>query len=234
MSRAGIHTSWIHVLGGIWIIHVTALSPLAQDNQGVHPLSGREYATTMDVSGAAWLERWERDQEEAPDVALRILQIEPGSTVADIGAGSGYFTVRLAALVGPEGRVYANDIQQGMLDLIQKKIEEDNIRNVTLVRSAQDNPNLPPSSVDLALMVDVYHEFSEPQAMLRHLHDALKPNGRLVLLEYRKEDPSIPILPLHKMSVADAKLEVEAEGFILATVNDELPRQHVLIFTKQR
>ena len=233
MNRLGFPERPFRILCSACAILVTTVSVLAQQSSSVHPISGRTYADTMDLSGAPWLERWERSHEEAPELALSILEIEPGSTVADIGAGSGYFTLRMAGAVGPEGRVYANDIQQGMLDLIEEKLEEEEIENVTLVLGAQDSPNLPRASLDLALMVDVYHELSQPQAMLQGLREALKPAGRLVLLEYRKEDPTLPIYPLHTMTVAEAKMEVEAEGFTLTTVNEDLPRQHLLIFTKQ-
>src|SRR5580704_3682353 len=183
--------------------------PVLAQTTGVHPVSGRRFAEVMDASGAAWLDRSEREIEEAPDEALDLIGIKKGSSAADIGAGSGYMTVRLAKRVGANGVVYANDIQQPMLDLIDKRLKTGRIANVHLILGAPDDPKLPEGSVDLALLVDVYHEFSQPQAMLRHLHDALKPGGRLVLLEYRKEDPSIPIRPEHKMSVAEAKMEVE-------------------------
>lgn len=199
----------------------------------VHPVSGRRYAQVMSAAGAAWLDRPERIEEEQPDRALDVLEIQPGSVVADVGAGSGYFTTRLAGRVGPTGRVYAVDIQPEMLRLLGLRLKADRLTNVSLVQGQVDNPNLSPATLDLELMVDVYHEFSAPQTMLRHLRDALKPNGRLVLLEYRKEDRSIPIREDHKMSVAEAKLEVEAEGFTLSTVNQSLPRQHILIFTKR-
>jgi SAM-dependent methyltransferase len=200
---------------------------------GVHPISGRRYALPMGVAGADWLDRNEREREEAPTRALRILGIHPESVVADIGAGSGYYVVRLAALVGPKGRVYANDLQPGMLDIIRGRLERERIGNVEVVLGTPTNPRLPRASLDLALMVDVYHEFSEPQAMLRQVRDALKPDGRLVLLEYRAEDPQVPIRPEHKMTVSQAKLEVEAEGFALSVVNEELPWQHLLIFTRK-
>lgn len=200
---------------------------------GVHPLSGRRYALPMSVAGADWLDRAERDSEEATARALRLLKIARGSTVADIGAGSGYYTVEIARLVGPTGRVYATDIQQGMLDIIRRRIERQRLTNVELVLGTDSDPRLPRASIDLALMVDVYHEFSQPQAMLRQIREALKPDGRLVLLEYRAEDPRVPILPEHKMTVAQAKLEVEAEGFTLATVNEELPWQHLLAFSRR-
>jgi len=200
---------------------------------GVHPLSGRRYALPMGVAGAGWLDRVERDSEENTTRAVRLLNIARGSTVADIGAGSGYYTVEIARLVGPAGRVYANDIQQGMLDIIRRRIERQRLTNVELVLGTDSDPRLPRASIDLALMVDVYHEFSQPQAMLRQIREALKPDGRLVLLEYRAEDPRVPILPEHKMTVAQAKLEVEAEGFTLATVNEELPWQHLLVFARR-
>jgi ubiquinone/menaquinone biosynthesis C-methylase UbiE len=205
---------------------------VAAQQAGIHPLSSRRYAQTMGAEGADWLDRAERDLEEEPDRAIDVLKIEKGSTVADIGAGSGYMTFKLAKKVGPQGRVYANDIQPAMLDLLNKRLARSKAANVSVVLGAQDDPRLPLEALDLALMVDVYHELSQPQLMLRHIRASLKPGGRLVLLEYRKEDPNIPIKPEHKMSVADAKLEVEAEGFKLTKTNEDLPRQHILIFTK--
>jgi ubiquinone/menaquinone biosynthesis C-methylase UbiE len=199
---------------------------------GVHPVSGRRFAGVMGWQGAEWLERSEREDEEQPDNALDALGPLTGLTLADIGAGSGYFTVRLAARTGPTGRVYANDLQPEMLKMLATRLTRENVKNVTLVQGTTDDPKLPPASVDLALMVDVYHEFSEPQKMLRAIRAALKPDGRLVLLEYRKEDPDVPIRFEHKMSVAEAKMELEAEGFTLAKVDARLPRQHILIFSK--
>ena len=198
---------------------------------GVHPISGRRFAPVMGYQGADWLERSERDEEEAPDVALNVLKIPKGASVADIGAGSGFITERLSARVGPTGRVFANDVQPQMLQMLARRLAARKITNVTLVQGTIDDPKLDPASVDLEIMVDVYHEFSQPQAMLRHLREALKPGGRLVLLEYRKEDPTVPIKFEHKMSVAEAKMELEAEGFTLAKVDEALPRQHILIFT---
>jgi SAM-dependent methyltransferase len=217
------------LVGGGLLAVVLAVG-LAAQQPGVHPVSGRRYAPVMGYQGAPWLERSERDDEEAPDVALNVLKIPKGASVADIGAGSGYITERLAARVGPTGRVFANDVQPQMLNMLARRLEIRKITNVTLIEGTIDDPKLPPASVDLALMVDVYHELSQPQAMLRHLRDSLKPGGRLVLLEYRKEDPTVPIKPEHKMSVAEAKMEVEAEGFTLTKVDEALPRQHILIF----
>jgi len=186
----------------------------------------------MGVQGASWLERNEREKEEDPDQAIRLLKIQKGSTVADVGAGSGYITLKLARAVGPMGKVYANDIQQGMLDLLQKNTAKAKVANVVPILGALDDPKLPADSIDLAIMVDVYHEFSQPQRMLQHLREALKANGRLVLLEYRAEDPDVPIRPEHKMTKAQVKLEVEHEGFKQSRVFDDLPWQHLFIFTK--
>ena len=204
---------------------------VAAQAPGVHPISGRRFAPVMGYQGADWLERSERDEEEAPDIALNVLRIPKGASVADIGAGSGFITERLSARVGPTGRVFANDLQPQMLQILGRRLAQRKITNVTLVQGTVDDPKLDPASVDLEIMVDVYHELSQPQAMLRGLRAALKPGGRLVLLEYRKEDPTIPIKFEHKMSVAEAKLELEAEGFTLVKVDEALPRQHILIFT---
>jgi predicted methyltransferase len=203
---------------------------LAAQRGSVHPLTGREYALPMSAAGAAWLDRSERDREEATELSLRLLDVRPGSIVADVGAGSGYYSTRLARLVGPEGRVYASDIQSAMLDIIRDRIARERITNVELVQGTTTDPRLPRGALDLVLLVDVYHEFSEPQLMLRRIRESLKPGGRLVLLEYRGEDPRVPILPLHKMTVVQAKTEVEAEGFVLTTVKADLPWQHVLVF----
>jgi ubiquinone/menaquinone biosynthesis C-methylase UbiE len=216
----------VAVVSTLW-----AADPQAQQ-PGVHPLTGRVYALPMGVQGAPWLERRERDDEENTDLAVRLLGIKKGWTVADIGAGSGYFTVRMAKAVGDTGVVYANDIQPDMLELLKQNVGRARVTNVTPVLGAIDDPKLPPASLDLALMVDVYHEFSQPQKMLQKLREALKPGARLVLLEYRAEDPNVPIRPEHKMTKAQVKLEVEAEGFKQWRVYDDLPQQHVIVFTR--
>jgi ubiquinone/menaquinone biosynthesis C-methylase UbiE len=231
-------TTKLRVFAVTVVLAAAAFAAVAQQTgvrtrADVHPISGRQYAQVMSAAGAAWLDRPERIEEEQPDRALDVLKIQAGSTIADVGAGSGYFTTRLATRVGASGRVYAVDIQPEMLRLLAERLAAENVTNVTLVQGDVDDPKLPPASLDLALMVDVYHEFAAPQTMLRHLHAALQPDGRLVLLEYRKEDPSIPIRADHKMSVAEAKLELEAEGFTLAQIDESLPRQHILVFTKR-
>ena len=217
---------------GAWVLAAAAIAAQTVATQGVHPISGRRFANVMGWQGADWLERSGRELEEEPDKALDALGSLSGLTVADLGAGSGYFTVRLAARTGPKGRVFATDLQPEMLKMLATRLARENVKNVTLVQGAIDDPKLPPGSIDLVLMVDVYHEFSEPQKMLRGIRAALRPGGRLVLLEYRKEDPDVPIRFEHKMSVAEAKTELEAEGFTLAKVDSRLPRQHVLIFSK--
>lgn len=198
--------------------------------QSEHPVSGRRIAPVMGMGGAEWLERSEREMEEMPDAALDAIGIKPGMVVADVGAGVGYFTLRLAARVGDTGRVVATDVQPEMLALLRQRAASKKIQNIKTLLGSESDPKLPPSTFDLILMVDVYHELSQPQRMLQRLGAALKPDGRLVLLEYRKEDPHIPIRPEHKMSVAEAKAEVEAEGFKLLEVSEVLPRQHILIF----
>ena len=218
--------------GAIPVIAVLSMLVLAAQQPGVHPVSGRVFAQPMSVQGAPWLERDERGVEEEPDQALRILKIAKGAVVADIGAGSGYMSIRMAKIVGPQGKVYANDIQLGMLDLVRKNVEKAKLTNVVPVLGTVEDPRLPAGVLDLALMVDVYHEFSRPQEMLQKIRESLKPDGRLVLLEYRGEDPQIPIRPEHKMTREQVKLELEHEGFTLKTVNEDLPRQHIFIFTK--
>ena len=194
-----------------------------------HPVSGRVLAPVMGVGGAGWLERSEREQEEAPSKAIDALELKPGMVVADIGAGSGYYTSRLSKRLGATGRVYATDIQPGMIELLNRRVANEGLTNVTTILGAMDDPKLPPRSVDLAIMVDVYHELQQPQLFLQRLEDAFKPGGRLVLLEYRKEDASVPILEVHKMSVAEVKAELEAEGFALERVINVLPWQHIIV-----
>jgi ubiquinone/menaquinone biosynthesis C-methylase UbiE len=200
--------------------------------QGQHPISGRKYAGVMGAAGADWLVRPERSEEEQPDKAIALLGLPKGATVADIGAGNGYITWRLAEKVGPAGKVFAVDIQAEMLDMLRRNMQQRKLKNVEPVLSTFDDPKLPTNTIDLAILVDVYHEFSEPQKMLRHIREALKPDGRLALLEYRGEDPSVPIRPEHKMTVAQVKTEVEPEGYRVDRILEDLPRQHILIFQK--
>jgi ubiquinone/menaquinone biosynthesis C-methylase UbiE len=186
----------------------------------------------MGAAGASWLDRSEREREEEPAKALDLMEIHPGMTVADVGAGTGYMSLRIAKRVGPSGRVYANDIQPEMLDKLESNARRENLDNIETVLGSEADPKLPAGRMDLVLMVDVYHELSRPQEMLQAIRRSLKPDGRLVLVEYKKEDPSIPIRPDHKMSLPDIKIEVEAEGYKLDKVIDTLPRQHIVFFRK--
>jgi ubiquinone/menaquinone biosynthesis C-methylase UbiE len=194
-----------------------------------HPVSGRVFAPVMGVGGASWLERPEREAEEAPSKALAALDLKAGMVVADIGAGSGYYTSRMSKLVGATGRVYATDIQPGMIELLNRRIKGEALNNVTPILGTMEDPTLPDASVDLAIMVDVYHELQNPQVFLQKLRQVFKPGGRLVLVEFRKEDPKVPILEVHKMSVAEVKMELEAEGFVIDKVIDVLPWQHIIV-----
>jgi SAM-dependent methyltransferase len=203
---------------------------LAQSGPQTHPVSGRRIASVMGAAGAAWLDRPERESEEAPSKAIAALGLEPGQVVADVGAGSGYYATRLARAVGVRGRVYAVEIQADMLALIKKKVDAERLSNVELVLGGPSDPGLPAGVADLVLMVDVYHELADPQAMLRALKRTLKPRGRLVLIEFRKESAWVPIREEHKMSIREARLELEAEGYALDRVIDVLPWQHILVF----
>lgn len=214
----------------IFVLLAILAAPGLAIAQSEHPVTGRRIASIMGVSGAGWLERSEREIEELPETALDRIGIGSGMTVADVGAGLGYFTLRLARRVGPKGKVYAVDVQPEMLTMLRDRLTKANLTNVEPILGSESDPRLPKASLDLILMVDVYHEFSQPQKMLRHIRAALKPEGRLVVLEYRKEDPHIPIRPEHKMSVDEVRAEFEGEGYKLEKVLHDLPRQHILIF----
>jgi ubiquinone/menaquinone biosynthesis C-methylase UbiE len=190
----------------------------------------RQPAPVMSVEGADWLTRPERIQEEDPDRMLSALDIKKGSVVADIGAGVGYHVWRLAEIVGPTGKVIGEDIQDAMIRLLKKNIDDRKLKNVEIVLGTPTDPKLPAKALDLVLMVDVYHEFSEPATMMKHIQNALKPDGRVVLVEFRKEDPRVPIQPLHKMSVEEVRSELEPLGFKFQRALEFLPWQHILIF----
>jgi len=192
---------------------------------------GREISQVMGHRGATWLERPSRADKENPALLVDSMNLASTDVVADIGAGTGYFTFRMAPRV-PDGRVFAVDIQPEMLDMMRKTIENEGIGNVTLVQGTVQDPKLPSDSIDAALMVDAYHEFSHPREMMLNLKEALVPGGRVYLVEYRKEDPSIPIKPLHKMTEAQARKEMEAVGLEWVATEEMLPRQHFMIFQK--
>ncbi|MFO0948692.1 MAG: class I SAM-dependent methyltransferase [Planctomycetota bacterium] len=193
---------------------------------------GREIAMVMGHQGIDWLERPEREEEEAPATLVQSLGIKKGMVVADIGAGSGYFSFRLAGLVGDEGRVLAVDIQPEMIAELKQRMREKKVANVTPVLGTITDPKLPEESVDLILMVDVYHEFSHPYEMATAMVKSLKPGGRLVFVEYRREDPSVPIKLVHKMSEKQVLLEMKPHPLRWVGTVSTLPRQHIIIFEK--
>ena len=193
---------------------------------------GREIAWVMGHPGAGWLERPERESEERPSLLIEKLGLKPADVVADIGAGTGYFSFRIAPLV-PQGKVIAVDIQPEMLALIADKQRGNGIRNVERLLGSIDDPKLKPASVDLALLVDVYHEFSHPREMMTAIARALRPGGRVALVEYRAEDPDVPILAAHKMSEAQAVSEMREVGLRLRQTVGGLPWQHLMLFEKQ-
>ena len=211
--------------------HYNQLTRASRDGIG-KAYQGREISHVMGHLGADWLERPERQQEERPDLLIQSLGIRPGQTVADIGAGSGYFTRRMAREVGKEGKVLAVDIQPEMLEILQNNLKAEGIENVEMILGKEQSPNLPEASLDLVLMVDVYHEFSFPHEMMTAIRKALKPNGQVVWVEYRLEDPRVPIKLLHKMSKDQVRKEAEFQGFEWVRTYEGLPRQHVLFFKK--
>ncbi|MEY2879379.1 MAG: hypothetical protein RLZZ15_1759 [Verrucomicrobiota bacterium] len=193
---------------------------------------GREIAHYMTHQGAPWLERAERETEERPDLVLAALKLQPGEVVADIGCGTGYFSWRMAEAVGPHGVVYGVEIQPEMLAKLRAAMKARGVKNVTGVLGAIDDPRLP-QPVDLALFVDVYHECSQPWEMIEALCRRLKPGGRIVFVEYRAEDRSVPIKPLHKMTEAQVKKEMTAHALDYVETVRTLPRQHLIVFRKR-
>jgi len=192
---------------------------------------GREIATVMGAAGADWLERNNRQQEENTALAISKMPLTAAAVVADIGAGTGYYTFRIAKKV-PQGKVFAVEVQDGFINYLNQKKKELNQQNVQVIKGKDTSPNLPDASVDLAIMVDVYHELLFPHEVLQALHKALKPGGKLLLLEYRAEDPGIAIKELHKMSVTQVNKELTANGFKLYQRSEFLPIQHFLLYQK--
>jgi ubiquinone/menaquinone biosynthesis C-methylase UbiE len=193
---------------------------------------GREIAQVMGHEGADWLDRPEREAEEAPTLLVKALKLKPGMVVADIGAGSGYLSFMMAKPITPGGKVLAVDIQPEMLTIIEQKKKQNGIRNVEVVLGKTDDPKLPEKSCDLQIMVDVYHEFDKPYEMVSAMVKALKIGGRIVFVEYRKEDPAVPIKEVHKLSVAQLKKEMALFPLKFVENNQTLPRQHILIFER--
>ena len=194
---------------------------------------GREIARVMGHEAAAWLERPGRAVEERPDLLMGALKLKAGDTVADIGCGSGYYTRRLAQAVGARGRVYAVDIQQEMLDLLSTNLVKEGIRNVMPLLGTASDPRLPPAALDLILLVDVYHEFDHPYEMVAAMRRSLRPGGRIVFVEFRAEDPALPIKTIHKMAAAQVRKEMSVHSLEWVKTINALPRQHIIVFRKK-
>lgn len=195
---------------------------------------GREIAQVMGPGGILWLERTERETQEQPQLVIDALEIKPGQTIADLGAGSGYYSFRIAPLVGPNGKVLAIDIEPRMLEAIAERARREHIVNVTTVHSSAQDPNLAPGSIDLLFMVDVYHELEYPYEVMTRVRTALKPGGRVALVEYRAEDPDVLIKPLHKMAERQVRRELQAAGFKHVKTVRTLPLQHLIVFEAPR
>ncbi|RYZ03645.1 MAG: methyltransferase domain-containing protein [Comamonadaceae bacterium] len=206
--------------------------PASSDGIGKRYM-GREISQVMGWQGASWLEREEREREERTDLLLRVLDLKPGTVVADVGAGTGYLSRRMARAVAPSGRVVAVDVQPQMIELLRTGARREGIANIEAVLGSETDASLPPSSIDLAIMVDVYHELAFPHEMLQSIVRGLKPGGRLVFVEYRAEDRTVPIKTLHKMSEAQVRREAEVHALTWERTDASLPWQHVVVFRKQ-
>jgi len=193
---------------------------------------GREIAFVMGAAGSEWLERTERQQEENTSLAIEKMKLTPNSVVADIGAGTGYYSFKLAAKV-TKGKVYAVDIQDEMISFLKNKKALLNDSVVEIIKGTEQSPRLPDTSIDLAMMVDVYHELSYPHEMLQAISKSLKKDGMLLLIEYRDEDPAIPVKALHKTTVLQLNKELNANGFLLHYQGEFLPIQHFLLYKKK-
>ncbi|MEB3233670.1 MAG: class I SAM-dependent methyltransferase [Leptolyngbyaceae bacterium] len=193
---------------------------------------GREIAQVMGYPGAAWLERPSRMQSEKPHLLIANLDIQARDVIADIGAGTGYLSVRLAAQV-PDGQVLAVDVQPEMIALLRQRIEAQQLDNIEPILALDGDPQLPEGSIDMAIMVDVYHELAYPYEVMRKVVRALRPGGKVVLVEYRGENPLIPIKRLHKMTERQVRREMAAVGLTWVTTNEDLPKQHIIVFTKK-
>jgi ubiquinone/menaquinone biosynthesis C-methylase UbiE len=214
------------------------VSDTAKDGQRVPPpktrYMGRQIAVTMHYLGAPWLMRESRQREEDCQTLLAALNVKPGQVVCDMGCGNGFYTLQLARLVGDKGRVLAVDIQSEMLRMLEVRAKEAGITNIELVHGTPVDPKLPAGEVDLILLVDVYHEFSNPEEMLGAMRRSLRPGGRIALAEFRLEDPAVPIKLLHKMSKQQILKEFPANGFKLVEQFDKLPWQHLMFFEREQ
>jgi len=244
--RQAVKSTWRRILVALGAMVFGTIAPLgsAQVERYVSgPASadgigkrymGREIAAVMGWQGAAWLEREEREREERTDLLVKALDLKPGMVVADIGAGTGYISRRIALAVAPSGKVLAVDVQPEMVEMLQALAQQERLTNIQPLLGAESDVKLAPDSVDLAIMVDVYHELAFPYEVLASIVRALKPGGRVVFVEYREEDPRVPIKPLHKMSEAQVRREAEVQSLIWERTVNALPWQHMVIFRKRR
>ncbi|PQO30986.1 class I SAM-dependent methyltransferase [Bremerella cremea] len=220
------------------LVNLLPIVSMAQEGvvvrNGLPFYKGREIAQTMHYRGAPWLIRESRQREEDCQKMLENLGVKPGMTICDMGCGNGFYSLQLAKMVGNEGKILAVDIQSEMLRLLKARAEEQGIENIELVLGDIDDPKLPEGKVDLIMCVDVYHEFSHPEEMLAGMRKSLKPDGMIVMLEFRMEDPKVPIKTLHKMSKKQILREYKLNGFQLAKEFDGLPWQHMMFFEKTK
>lgn len=237
----GVAAFWTILYAGLLVCGLTVdlgRRPVARaDEEPLLPpaltqYKGRTIAPTMSSEGAAWLTRESREREEHCQTLLKALKLKPGQTICDMGCGNGFYTLKMARLVGKKGRVLAVDVQPEMLHLLDLRAKQRRVENVEPIAGTLADPRLPAGEIDMILCVDVYHEFSHPEQMLAAMRKALKPKGRLVLVEFRAEDPEVPILPLHKMTKPQVLAELEPNGFKLVESFDKLPWQHVLFFER--
>jgi SAM-dependent methyltransferase len=233
-------TAAIAILVGAAVVMAVAAEPPSIDMDVDHDVvippaptqhMGREIAQTMHYTGAPWLVRESRQREEDCRLLLEALEIKQGQRICDLGCGNGFYTLELARRVGPDGIVYAVDIQPEMLRMLARRAAEADLANIRPILGTVVDPRLPKGEVDLVLCIDVYHEFSHPELMLARIRESLSPEGRLALAEFRGEDPAVPIKPLHKMTKAQVRAELEPAGFRLAREFDRLPWQHLLFFS---
>jgi ubiquinone/menaquinone biosynthesis C-methylase UbiE len=216
----------------LWLLLSLAQPLHGQSSAVAARYMGREIATTMHYTGADWLTRESRQREEDCSRLLKELHVQAGQVICDMGCGNGFYTLKLARLTGKNGRVYAVDIQQEMLNLLQQRAKTAKLDNITPLLGTDTDPRLRENSLDLILLVDVYHEFSQPSAMMKAIRKSLKPAGRIALVEFRAEDPEVPIKPEHKMSKKQIFKEFSAHGLKLTEQFDKLPWQHLMFFVR--
>jgi predicted methyltransferase len=220
---------------GLLLCGLGCTSPLPAGEGKPAAAAPRKPAPIMDAESASWLEREERDREEHPEIVLAAMDLKPGQTVADVGAGTGYFSRRLARAVGPSGKVYAVDVQPEMIARLTELAARDGIGNIVPVVCSDVDPKLPAGKIDRALLVDVYHEFQQPRPMLAKIRASLAPGGEVILVEYRLEGETAAHYKVeHRMAVAQILAEWEPAGFTLLRQIETLPTQHLLVFTAKR